>query len=106
VSPRELADRYNQSIREDLRDLYRFPDAPFGPAPNYLAAPTMVEDGAEHVYVTHLDRAVANVGVSVFVQTARSEIDPFFLGSLNENDVQGYAGTPVNANGLMFDYRL
>ena len=27
------------------------------------------------------------------------------LGSKNENDVQGYAGLPVNVNGLMFDYR-
>ena len=27
------------------------------------------------------------------------------LGSHDENDVQGYAGTPVNVNGLTFDYR-
>jgi minor extracellular serine protease Vpr len=87
-------------------DFYRFPDAPFGPAPNYLAAPTENEDGAEQVYVTHLDRAVTNLGVSVLQQSANSEIDPFLLGSLDENDVQGYAGTPVNANGLMFDYRV
>jgi len=87
-------------------DLYRFPDAPFGPAPNYLAGPTEAETGAEQVYVTHLDRKVANIGVSVLLQTARSEIDPFFLGAQDENTVQGYAGTPVNANGLMFDYRL
>jgi minor extracellular serine protease Vpr len=87
-------------------DFYRFPDAPFGPAPDYLAGPTESEDGAEQVYVTHLDRKVANIGVSVVLQSARSQIDPFFLGSQDENDVQGYAGTPVNANGLMFDYRF
>src|SRR5919108_488501 len=74
--------------------------------PNYLAAPTESEDGAEQVYVMHLDRAATNLGVSVLQQSARSEIDPFLLGSLDENDVQGYAGTPVNANGLMFDYRF
>jgi subtilisin family serine protease len=87
-------------------DFYRFPDAPFGPAPNYLAAPTQVEDGAEQLYVTHLTRKVANLGVAVILQTARSEIDPFLLGAQDENTVQGYAGTPVNANGLMFDYRF
>ena len=87
-------------------DFYRFPDAPFGPAPNYLAAPTESEDGAEQVYVTHLDHPATNLGVSVLQQSANSEIDPFLLGSLDENDVQGYAGTPVNANGLMFDYRF
>ena len=35
-----------------------------------------------------------------------SLIDPWFLGSLNENDVQGYSGTPVNVNGLTFDYQF
>jgi hypothetical protein len=87
-------------------DVYRFPDAPFGPAPNYLVGPTQAETGAEQLYVTHLDRKVANIGVAVLLQTARSEIDPFFLGAQDENTVQGYAGTPVNANGLMFDYRF
>jgi minor extracellular serine protease Vpr len=87
-------------------DLYRFPDAPFGPAPNYLVGPTEAETGAEQVYVTHLDRKVANIGAAVILQSALSEIDPFFLGAQDENTVQGYAGTPVNANGLMFDYRF
>src|SRR5207237_1010477 len=80
------------------------PDAPFGPAPNYLVGPTQGEIGAEQVYVTHLDRKVANIGAAVILQSVLSEIDPFFLGAQDENTVQGYAGTPVNANGLMFDY--
>jgi minor extracellular serine protease Vpr len=87
-------------------DLYRFPDAPFGPAPNYLVGPTEAETGAEQLYVTHLDRKVANIGAAVILQSALSEVDPFFLGAQDENTVQGYAGTPVNANGLMFDYRF
>ena len=41
----------------------------------------------------------------MLAQSAGSEIDPFVLGSKNENDVQGYAGLPVNVNGLMYDYR-
>jgi subtilisin family serine protease len=87
-------------------DLYRFPDAPFGPAPNYLVGPTEAETGAEQLYVTHLDRKVANIGAAVILQSALSEVDPFFLGAQDENTVQGYAGMPVNANGLMFDYRF
>ncbi len=30
-------------------------------------------------------------------------IDPFVLGSQDENDVQGYAGTPTDVNALTFD---
>jgi hypothetical protein len=33
-------------------------------------------------------------------------IDPFFLGSKDENDVQGYGGLPINVNAYMFDYRF
>jgi hypothetical protein len=32
------------------------------------------------------------------------QIDPFYLGALDENTVQGYAGTPVDVNGLTYDY--
>ena len=49
---------------------------------------------------------VVNVGVSVVAIGAGALIDPWFLGSLNENDVQGYAGTPVNVNGLTFEYQF
>ena len=38
-------------------------------------------------------------------RAADSLIDPWLLGSPNENDVQGIAGTPVNSNSLMFDFR-
>ena len=33
-------------------------------------------------------------------------VEPWFLGSLNEDDVQGYPGTPVNVNGLTFEYQF
>ena len=85
--------------------VYRYPSAPFGPAPDYTGVP-MREDGAERVYVTHVNRAVANFGVSVAVSAPGTMIHPWVLGSLDENDVQGPAGTPVNVNPLTFDYRL
>ena len=84
---------------------YRYPSAPFGPAPTYTGAP-MQEDGAEQVYTILLDRPVANVGVSVVDATAGALIDPFMLGSPDENDVQGYAGTPVDVNNLTYGYPL
>ena len=35
-----------------------------------------------------------------------SLVHPWVLGSRDENDVQGYAGTPVNVNNLTIDYPL
>ena len=80
---------------------YRYPVAPFGVDPG---TPPMQEDGAEQVYSFDVKRPVANAGVSVLVQTG--SVDPFFLGSRDESDVQGYAGTPVDVNTLTFDSGL
>ncbi|MDP8911529.1 MAG: S8 family serine peptidase, partial [Actinomycetota bacterium] len=84
---------------------YCCPSAPFGHPPNYVGAP-MREDGAEKLYVTQVNRPVVNLGVSVISASENALIHPWVLGSRNENDVQGAAGTPVNVNPLMFDYRL
>jgi subtilisin family serine protease len=82
--------------------VYCCPAAPFGPAPDYVGA-TMKEAGAERVYVTHIDRPVANAGVSIVSASPGAQIDPWWLGSLDENDVQGYPGTPVSVNDLLPD---
>jgi hypothetical protein len=84
---------------------YRFPAWPFGPAPTYGGTPPFSEPGAEKLYTIQISQPVVNFGVSVLSQSANSEIDPWVLGSKDENDVQGYAGIPVNVNGLMYDYR-
>ena len=86
-----------------LVDAYKYPAAPFGPAPDYVGAP-MHEPGAERLYVTRINEPVANFGVSVVLASSNSLIEPWVLGSKDENDVQGYAGTPVNVNPLTFDY--
>lgn len=83
---------------------YRWPSWPFGPPPSYTGA-AMNENGAEHLYTTLLAVPAINFGVSVFAQSANSIIDPWVLGSRDENDVEGMAGTPVNVNGLMYDFR-
>ena len=85
----------------DRVDAYRYPVAPFGNAPD---SPPMTEDGAEKVYVTTLNAPAANAGVSVVGRVPGVQIDPFYLGALDENTVQGYAGTPVDVNALTYDY--
>jgi len=84
---------------------YRFPTEPFGPPPTYSGKP-FNEDGAERVYTFRVTSHVANAGVAVVAEGAGALVEPWFLGSLNEDDVQGYAGTPVNVNGLTFEYQF
>ncbi len=81
---------------------YCCPAAPFGPPPTYTG-PTMNEDGAEHLYSFDVNEPIVNFGVSVLASTPGSLIDPFVLGSKNENDVQGYAGIPTDVNSLTYD---
>jgi hypothetical protein len=91
---------------ESVVSSYRFPTAPFGPPPDYTG-PAVTEPGAERVFSTLLDTPAANLGVSVLQSTpAGAGIDPWLLGSLDENDVEGQAGTPVNVNALTYDYQL
>ena len=85
---------------------YRWPSAPFGYPPSFTGPP-MIEDGAERVYlVPHLKRPVVNFGVGVVGSSRNAVIDPWLLGSLDENDVQGETGTPMNVNPLTFDFGL
>lgn len=84
---------------------YRYPAAAFGPAPNYTGAPVN-EDGAERLYRIRIDEPAINVGAAVIASTPGSLVHPWFLGSPDENDVQGYAGLPVNVNNLTIDYPL
>ena len=45
-------------------------------------------------------------GDSVIQASANSLVDPWLLGSKDERDVQGYAGTPVSVNELTFDFGI
>ena len=85
--------------------VYRYPAAAFGPAPSYVGAPVN-EDGAETLYRIRLDEPAVNIGAAVIASSPGSLIHPWVLGSRDENDVQGYAGTPVNVNNLTVDYPL
>ncbi len=84
---------------------YRFPASPFGPPPTYTGPP-MDESGAEKLYSVHVNRPVANIGAAIVAASNGSLPEPWLLGSRNENDVQGYPGTPVDANLLTLDYLI
>jgi minor extracellular serine protease Vpr len=84
---------------------YRYPAAAFGPAANYVGAPVN-EDGAEALYRIRIDEPAVNVGAAVIFSSPGSLVHPWMLGSQDENDVQGYAGTPVNVNNLTLDFPL
>jgi hypothetical protein len=49
---------------------------------------------------------IANAGAAITAEGLNALPEPWFLGSLNEDDVQGYPGTPVNVNGLTFEYQF
>ena len=89
----------------DYVDVYRFPQFPFGP-PAFYTGPGMHEDGAEQVYAVHINGHDANAGAAIIAAGSNALPEPWFLGSLNEDDVQGYPGTPVNVNGLTFEYQF
>jgi hypothetical protein len=85
-------------------DVYCCPSQPFGPPPDYVGKP-MDESGAEKLYVTSVSKPIVNLGVSVVSSSPNSLIDPWFLGSPDERDVQGSGGTPVNVNDYMLDFQ-
>jgi hypothetical protein len=85
--------------------VYKYPSTPFGPAANFIG-PTMNEDGAERLYALHLNAPAANFGAAVIAESNGALVEPWALGSRNEDDVLGYMGTPVNVNAYMLDYRL
>ena len=107
--------RPSQPLREfnagDTRDgvshanVYRFPTWPFGPPPDYRNGPAMVQDGGEDLYTILLDEPVVNFGAAVWVSSENAIIDPWILGSADENDVQGQGATPININNFTFGYQ-
>ena len=85
--------------------VYCCPLEPFGPPPDYTGQP-MNEDGSEHLYYTDVNQPIVNLGVSILASSPGALIDPFVLGSKDENDVQGYAGIPTDVNALTYDLNV
>lgn len=90
----------------DRARVYRWPTAGLGPFVGSVLEPVS-ESGGEQLYVTSFSTQVVNAGVAVVSESASTLADPWFLGSPDENDVQGYAGTPTAVNsGLPVEFGL
>ena len=95
---------------------YRWPTAPFGLASLLGVDVPLNETGREQLYFIDVTGRVANVGVRVvepeldirasFEDLLIAPVHPWFLGSPDENDVEGYAGTPVAMNSTLADFLL
>jgi subtilisin family serine protease len=101
---------------EDRVRVYRWPTSPFSVLGIFGVDPSVFDDGKETVYALDIPKQAVNAGVVVVRPVAKLDanvpallssnqpIHPWFLGSLDENDVLGYAGIPVNVNGLLPDF--
>ncbi len=96
--------------------VYRWPTSPFSILGLFGVDPSVNDDGAEKVYSIDIPKQAVNAGVvvtrpaiklnasTVSLLSSNAPIHPWFLSSLDENDVTGYAGIPVNSNNLMPDF--
>jgi subtilisin family serine protease len=96
--------------------IYRWPTEPFGILALFGLEQTAVEDGAEQVYSIDIPANTVNFGAVITdpplnlraplrdLLSANAPIHPWLLGSLDENNVQGYGGTPINMNGYLPDF--
>ena len=101
---------------EDRASAYRWPTSPFSILGIFGVDPSVNDDGREKVYSLEIPRQSVNAGVVVVrpvpkldasitaLLSSNQPIHPWFLGSLDENDVLGYAGIPVNVNGQLPDF--
>ncbi len=101
---------------DDRARVYRWPTLPFGILGIFGVDPSVNDDGKEKVYSLDIPRRAVNAGVVISrpgikinasiedLLSSNAPIHPWFLGSLDENDVLGYAGIPVNSNGSMPDF--
>jgi len=101
---------------EDRASVYRWPTSPFSILGIFGVDPSVNDDGKEKIYSLQITKQAVNAGVVVVrpapklgvsitaLLSSNQPIHPWFLGSLDENDVLGYAGIPVNVNGLLPDF--
>jgi subtilisin family serine protease len=103
-------------VGEDRASVYRWPTSPFSILGIFGVDPSVNDDGREKIYSLDIARQAVNAGVVVVrpapklnasitaLLSSNQPIHPWFMGSLDENDVLGYAGIPVNVNGGLPDF--
>jgi hypothetical protein len=101
---------------DDRARVYRWPTSPFSVLGIFGVDPSVNDDGKEKVYSLDIAKQAVNAGVVVVrpapklnasvvaLLSSNQPIHPWFLGSLDENDVLGYAGIPVNVNSTLPDF--
>ena len=101
---------------ENRASAYRWPTSPFSILGIFGVDPSVNDDGREKLYALDIRERAVNAGVVVVrpapkldasivsLLSSNQPIHPWFLGSLDENDVLGYAGIPVNVNGQLPDF--
>jgi minor extracellular serine protease Vpr len=101
---------------ENRASVYRWPTSPFSILGIFGVDPSVNDDGKEKLYSLDIAKQAVNAGVVVVKPAPRlnasitallssnQPIHPWFMGSLDENDVLGYAGIPVNVNGGLPDF--
>jgi minor extracellular serine protease Vpr len=113
LRPRQTGDTRTGA---DHARAYRWPTSPFAILGIFGVDPSVNEDGREKVYSLDIPRQAVNAGVVierpaikvnasiVSLLSSNQPIHPWFLNTQDENDVTGYAGIPLNSNGLMPDF--
>ena len=101
---------------DNRASVYRWPTSPFSILGIFGVDPSVNDDGKEKVYSLDIKKQAVNAGVVVVrpetkldapitaLLSSNQPIHPWFMGSLDENDVLGYAGIPVNVNGSLPDF--
>jgi minor extracellular serine protease Vpr len=116
VTPLRAVQRGDTRTGEDRASAYRWPTSPFSILGIFGVDPSVNDDGKEKIYSLDIPRQAVNAGVVVTrpapklnasitaLLSSNQPIHPWFMGSLDENDVLGYAGIPVNVNGQLPDF--
>jgi hypothetical protein len=116
IAPLRAVQRGDTRTGENRATAYRWPTSPFSILGIFGVDPSVNDDGREKIYSLEIPRQAVNAGVVVTrpvpklnasitaLLSSNQPIHPWFLGSLDENDVLGYAGIPVNVNGQLPDF--
>jgi hypothetical protein len=116
VAPLRTTQSGDTRVGENRASAYRWPTSPFSILGIFGVDPSVNDDGREKIYSLDIPRQAVNAGVVVTRPTPKlnasitallssnQPIHPWFLGSLDENDVLGYAGIPINVNGQLPDF--
>jgi hypothetical protein len=116
VTPLKTVQAGDTRTGDNRATAYRWPTSPFSILGIFGVDPSVNDDGKEKIYSLTITKQAVNAGVVVVKPAPRLDasitallssnqpIHPWFMGSLDENDVLGYAGIPVNVNGSLPDF--